>query len=368
MMLQTMCRHAWMTGGMRWCSGWQEESCFAIGAGTDVANLFISIKRTQLLLATEEWLLAGLACSWGESMSSGGVGGGSLGAGLLYHKFVSFALEETRLRTTLTPHPSQEKFKSIKPNDDNTVFNALSFSAPKIRLLRSLTIEKKNSYQVLDFAAFSEPEYDLPIFCANVFTTHAQSIVVLDLNPLYDTTVHKDYKDKYYRSIMPLVHKYNELLPWGGKITSESLKFFSPIVIWTIFESTEHNHHVLHSAFVDYYKVWLELMDQAIKENNKATIARNQEEQHKYLTWRAEKDPGYPLLKKLIGESRAEDLVMEFLFEGVNTLGTKSFLDYFPEYARDDGSVNKKRSMIGKSFETRPWDANGEFIGDAEAQ
>uniref|UniRef100_I1NV84 Phytochromobilin synthase n=2 Tax=Oryza glaberrima TaxID=4538 RepID=I1NV84_ORYGL len=301
-------------------------------------------------------------------MSSGGVGGGSLGAGLPYHKFVSFALEETRLRTTLTPHPSQEKFKSIKPNDDNTVFNALSSSAPKIRLLRSLTIEKKNSYQVLDFAAFSEPEYDLPIFCANVFTTHAQSIVVLDLNPLYDTTVHKDYKDKYYRSIMPLVHKYNELLPWGGKITSESLKFFSPIVIWTIFESTEHNHHVLHSAFVDYYKVWLELMDQAIKENNKATIARNQEEQHKYLTWRAEKDPGYPLLKKLIGESRAEDLVMEFLFEGVNTLGTKSFLDYFPEYARDDGSVNKKRSMIGKSFETRPWDANGEFIGDAEAQ
>lgn len=30
-------------------------------------------------------------------------------------------------------------------------------------------------------------------------------------------------------------------------------------------------------------------MDQAIKENNKATIARNQEEQHRYLTWRAEK-------------------------------------------------------------------------------
>jgi phytochromobilin:ferredoxin oxidoreductase len=33
--------------------------------------------------------------------------------------------------------------------------------------------------QVLDFAAFSEPEYDLPIFCANAFTTPAQSIVVL---------------------------------------------------------------------------------------------------------------------------------------------------------------------------------------------
>jgi phytochromobilin:ferredoxin oxidoreductase len=99
-------------------------------------------------------------------------------------------------------------------------------------------------------------------------------------------------------------------------------------------------------------------------------------------------DPGYPLLKKLIGESKAkvfssadhciythilhvicrvaygfdiQDLVSEFLFQGVNSLGSKSFLDYFPEYARDDGTVNKKRSMIGKSFETRPWDATGQF-------
>lgn len=60
-----------------------------------------------------------------------------------------------------------------------------------------------------------------------------------------------------------------------------------------------------------------------------------------------------------------QDLVRDFLFEGVNSLGTKSFLEYFPEYAREDGTVNKKRSMAGKSFETRPWDAHGQFVGDA---
>jgi hypothetical protein len=111
-----------------------------------------------------------------------------------------------------------------------------------------------------------------------------------DLNPLYDTTEHKDYREKYFRNLMPLIHKYSEvfqsdpspkhntfrnlkpsciyfmcssmslidemqLLPWGGKITSESLRFFSPIVIWTIFEPTEANHQALYSAFVDYYKV-----------------------------------------------------------------------------------------------------------------
>jgi phytochromobilin:ferredoxin oxidoreductase len=48
----------------------------------------------------------------------------------------------------LVPHCSQEKFKFIKANEDNTVVNALSFSTPKIRLIRSLTIEQKNSVQV----------------------------------------------------------------------------------------------------------------------------------------------------------------------------------------------------------------------------
>uniref|UniRef100_A0A453GMF8 Phytochromobilin synthase n=1 Tax=Aegilops tauschii subsp. strangulata TaxID=200361 RepID=A0A453GMF8_AEGTS len=221
-------------------------------------------------------------------------------------RFVRTALEQTRLRTALTPHPSQEKFRLIRANDDAAVLDALSFTAPKIRLLRSLTVEKKNSVQVLDFAAFSEPEYDLPIFCANAFTTPAQSIVVLDLNPLYDITEDRDYKDKYYRNLMPLIQKYSELLPWGGKITSESLRFFSPIVIWTIFEPTERNHHVLYSALMDYYKAWLQLTDQAAEENNKTKVVRNREAQHRYLTWRAEKDPGFPLLKKLIGESYAK--------------------------------------------------------------
>lgn len=47
-----------------------------------------------------------------------------------------------------------------------------------------------------------------------------------------------------------------QLLPWGGKLTGESLKFFSPIVIWTRFTPSENKYNALYSAFVDYYKVW----------------------------------------------------------------------------------------------------------------
>lgn len=54
----------------------------------------------------------------------------------------------------------------------------------------------------------------------------------------------------------------------------------------------------------------------------------------------------------------------QFLFEGVDSLGVKSFLDYFPEYRCEGGTINQKRSVIGKSYGVRPWNANGEFIGN----
>lgn len=59
-----------------------------------------------------------------------------------------------------------------------------------------------------------------------------------------------------------------------------------------------------------------------------------------------------------------QEIIKSFLFHGVDELGDRTFIDYFPDYECDDGTINKKRSMIGKSFESRPWDSKGEFIGD----
>ncbi|KAI3804423.1 hypothetical protein L1987_25955 [Smallanthus sonchifolius] len=286
-------------------------------------------------------------------------------ASFSYQKFIQFALDETKLSIPdLIPSDLQDDFSTLKAVDGKTELKMCSFHAPKIRLLRRLSIEQNDGMQVLDFAVFPEAEFDLPIFCANFFTSVNTNIVVLDLNPLHDVINETHYKQKYYRSLIPLGLKYAELLPWGGKLTSESLKFFSPIVIWTKFSSSQEKHNILFSAFTDYYKAWFSLMNQATEETDASQISLNREAQHRYLTWRAQKDPGYHLLKRLIGETRAKDVVKKFLFNGVNELGNKTFLDYFPEYACEDGSINEKRSIVGKSFENRPWDARGVFIGD----
>ncbi|KAK6144079.1 hypothetical protein DH2020_020899 [Rehmannia glutinosa] len=282
-----------------------------------------------------------------------------------YKKFVQFALEETGKHTQLTPSPLQENFGCLTAMDGKTELQMHSFESPKIRLMRSLSIEGSDGMQVLDFAIFPRAEFNLPIFCANFFTTPVMNIVVLDLNPLHDVISQQDYKEKYYKHLIPLGLKYAELLPWGGKITSESMKFFSPIVIWTKFPPSQQKHHDLYSAFKDYLKSWLELMDQASGETDVSQIMLNLESQHRYLTWRAEKDPGHQVLRRLVGETLAKEIIQSFLFNGVDELGSKTFTDYFPEYKCDDGTVNKKRSMVGKSFESRPWDTRGEFIGNS---
>ncbi|XP_010519779.1 PREDICTED: phytochromobilin:ferredoxin oxidoreductase, chloroplastic isoform X2 [Tarenaya hassleriana] len=246
--------------------------------------------------------------------------------------------------------------------DGKTELQMLAFRSSRIRLLRSMTIVSE-TMQVLDFAGFMEPEFDAPIFCANCFTSANMNIVVLDLNPLHQLTGQRDYKEKYYKNLMTLYHKYAELLPWGGKLTGESIKFFSPLVIWTKFTSTQEKHRALFSAFLDYYEAWLEMTGHVVEEMDAAKVMANREAQHKYLTWRSEKDPGHGVLRRLIGETHAKDLLRNFLFNGVDELSTKTFLDYFPEYRTEEGSVNYQRSMVGKSFETRPWDARGEFIG-----
>ncbi|KAK8649703.1 hypothetical protein V6N13_139369 [Hibiscus sabdariffa] len=278
-----------------------------------------------------------------------------------YQDFIDFSLNETKRHALLLPSPLQEKYSSMIAMDGRTRLEMSSFETPRIRLLRSMSIEGE-AMQVLDFAAFPKPEFDLPIFCGNFFTAANTNIVVLDLNPLHDVISQREYKEKYYDRLMPLGLKYTELLPWGGKLTSESIKFFSPIVIWTKFTSSKSKHEVLYSAFVEYYKAWLELMEQAVEETDPSLIMCNLEAQHRYLTWRAEKDPGHGVLKRLIGEKLAKDLLRNFLFSGIDELGSKTFLDYFPEYWSEDGTISEKRSIIGKGFENRPWDKNGEKL------
>ncbi|KAH7560700.1 hypothetical protein JRO89_XS10G0077000 [Xanthoceras sorbifolium] len=78
-----------------------------------------------------------------------------------YQDFIHFALKETQRHTVLVPSPLQG--------------GRLVAYCPDV----SINVGLNNSLQVLDFAVFPKPEFDLPIFCANFFTTANKNIVVL---------------------------------------------------------------------------------------------------------------------------------------------------------------------------------------------
>ncbi|XP_027331560.1 phytochromobilin:ferredoxin oxidoreductase, chloroplastic isoform X5 [Abrus precatorius] len=251
-----------------------------------------------------------------------------------YHKFVDFALDETTRHIHLVPSPLQDKFNFMNSKDGKGGLSMRSFEAGKIRLLRSLIIETETMFWIL-----------LSLQKQNMMSPY---FVLIFSPPLKQT----------------LLCYFMQLFPWGGKLTSESINFFSPIVIWTKFTSSPQKYDILYAAFRDYYKVWLELIGKADKETDESLIFHNLEAQHRYLTWRAEKDPGKGLLKKLIGDTLAKDLLRSFLFNGVDELGSKTFNDYFPHYCCEEGVINTKGNIM-KSFENRPWDARGEFLGPA---
>ncbi|EFJ21813.1 hypothetical protein SELMODRAFT_151708 [Selaginella moellendorffii] len=183
-----------------------------------------------------------------------------------------------------------------------------------------------------------------------------------DLNPLYNVEADKAYKDKYYSELLPLVKKHSKLLPWGEKLTGESLQFFSPIVLWSKPESNKEVDEAIYLAFQDYIMAWTRIIGAATSETDIDAICRNKVAHHRYLTWRASKDPGRPVLRRLLGEDRCEHYIHEFLFNGLHDLGTSSFTEYFPEYRCEDGTVNTARSIIGKSYSERPWNDTGTFI------
>ncbi|KAF3454157.1 hypothetical protein FNV43_RR04604 [Rhamnella rubrinervis] len=149
----------------------------------------------------------------------------------------------------------------------------LSFEAPKIRLLRNLSIENETMQNVTLSMLVS------PIRIQYQERSILGFLLKRDLNPLHDVIIMLSYE------------------------------------------------------FLLALQAWLQLMKEATEEADPSGLNCNRV---------------------------AEELPV---FNGIDELGSKSSLDYFPEYRCEDGTTNEKRSMVGKSFESRPWDTNGEFIG-----
>lgn len=220
--------------------------------------------------------------------------------------------------------------------------------------------------QVLNFVLFPSPYIrevvhgndgngdfmGIPIFGADIVSLPGNKhLVAIDFQPVLPLEESVDgtgdertsllpERFAHYESKLQLLHsKYQvsnndsiPLLPWGGDIPTQAMRFFSPYALWTRL-GDEHAMETVNTsvweAFQEYTDLYLELMGAVQAEVNAgnlrvvASTGDNDIEntvwkgQMDYLEYRRTNDPARPMLIRLFGNEWSERVISEVLFPGL---------------------------------------------------
>lgn len=319
----------------------------------------------------------------------------------LYNKFHNYAWEKMHYNdgnSVLSTVPNRLKTNSspVKGSPDGTsvVANIRSISelrrssedvpaaqAQAIRLARSAFLETQTSssealispmtIHVLNLVLFPathirDPSTNaymgLPIFGADIVTLPGNKhLVALDFQPVLPLNEENGsisrnslFPERYshLETKLKSIHtRYQNndtpseaLLPWGGDIPPQAIRWFSPYALWTRLgdeKAIETVSTTVWNAYREYVDLYFELIDAVQsdldsgnlniivqKEAEEAEVCGEKEEGHKklsssnpvlngqreYLEYRRINDPARPMLQRLYGKDWAEELIDSVLF------------------------------------------------------
>ncbi len=320
----------------------------------------------------------------------------------LYNKFHSYAWEKMHYdddNSLISTVPDRLKTNSspVKGSPDGTSVvasirsiselrrseeDAPAAEAQAIRLARSAFLETQTSssealispmtIHVLNLVLFPathirDPSTNayigLPIFGADIVTLPGNKhLVALDFQPVLplneedgSTSRNSLFPERYshLETKLKLIHtRYQNndtpseaLLPWGGDIPPQAIRWFSPYALWTRLgdeKAIETVSTTVWDAYREYVDLYFELIDavQSDLDNGNLNIivqkeaeeedvvGGEEEEGHKklassnpvlngqreYLEYRRINDPARPMLQRLYGKEWAEELIDSVLF------------------------------------------------------
>ena len=191
-----------------------------------------------------------------------------------------------------------------------------AFSAPKLRQVRLVHIEGGSSLQVLNFCMFPSLEYGLPAFAADLVTLPGGHLIALDYAPF--TNPESDATFAPEGALAAAYTKHRRSLPDGGALPEAATRYFSPYFLWSRLPTPEADAAIQQDvlpAFEEYLSGYLKLISDATPLSEPAELAQVEARQLSYATYRAEQDPARPMLTRLFGETYAERLIREVLFD-----------------------------------------------------
>lgn len=236
----------------------------------------------------------------------------------LYQPFLDYAIPLITERLDLAPYPIPAGFESKEAitgkgkKEQLVVTTSHAFKSSKLRQIRAAHVQGGDALQVLNFVIFPQINYDLPFFGADLVTLPGGHLIALDMQPLFhDSAYQKQYSDP----ILPIFHKYQTDLPWGGDFPEEAKQFFSPAFLWTRPKETEAVQTTVFAAFQDYLQAYLDLVDRAEPVTDSQRLAEILQAQRNYINYRAAKDPARGMFLRFYGEEWTEEYIHGFLFD-----------------------------------------------------
>jgi len=248
----------------------------------------------------------------------------SPGAVCNYAPFLDEALR--RITARLGPLEDYEippELREAKTADGKTSTKTVAFSSgDRLRHIRAALVGPADPAEpgarVLNFVCFPNPDYDLPVFGADLVTLPGGHLILIDLHPMVPAAEHSRV---VLPAIAPIHARYqgseSSSLPWGGELPEKAKPFFSPAVLWTRLPADSTGTAKLESevcsgALFDYLDVFLDLVASAeprLPSDDRA------EAQRRYSRYRIENDPARGMLTRMHGEEWTERLINEVLFD-----------------------------------------------------
>jgi phycoerythrobilin:ferredoxin oxidoreductase len=189
-------------------------------------------------------------------------------------------------------------------------------STEKLRQVRAACVEAGASASVLNFVINPSCRFDLPFFGADLVTLPSGHLIALDLQPALKTD--DRHTSAVWKRLLPIWEQWQQQLPEGGPIPSEAQPYFSPGFLWTRLPLGEEGDELIRSAvfpaFVAYLNLYLQLVAEAspVEENRRQELLAGQ---HRYLAYRAEKDPARGMLTRFHGAEWTEAYIHGVLFD-----------------------------------------------------
>jgi len=300
----------------------------------------------------------------------------------LYNKFHDYAWEKLNYKdesSTMCTVPGNLKTNKspVKGSDNNVVACIRSISEFRnsdtrsddkiknleaLRLARSAFLETQTNssealispmaIHVLNFVMFPTPNIrnvsssahlGLPIFGADIVSLPGNKhLVALDFQPVLPINNEAElgaklFPEKYSHletKLFDIHAKYQQrsddttepVLPWGGDIPPQAMRWFSPYALWTRLgdeNAMQTVSTIVWDAYREYVDLYFEVLD-AVQEdldNGELKMTISEEEnnpvlggQREYLEYRRINDPARPMLQRLYGKDWAEELINGVLF------------------------------------------------------